>query len=78
MWPWRTEIPEENAFIRKPVFFAAAKKDHVCVYDYAVSEMEKYAVGGLKIVDFQGGHCVHLEEPETLNGELEGWIRDTL
>jgi len=78
VWSWRTEIPEDKLFIKKPVFFAAARKDHVCVYDYAVPQMEKYAVGGLKVVDFQGGHWVHLEDPETFNRELEAWICDTL
>ncbi|KAG0694074.1 Alpha/Beta hydrolase protein [Suillus ampliporus] len=72
------EIPEENQFIRKPAFFAAARKDHVCIHEYAVSQMEKYARGGLKMVEFPGGHWVQLEEPETFNKELEGWIRDTL
>ncbi|KAG1751399.1 Alpha/Beta hydrolase protein [Suillus paluster] len=38
----------------------------------------KYAKGGLNIVEFQGGHWVQLEEPDTFNKELEGWIRDTL
>jgi soluble epoxide hydrolase/lipid-phosphate phosphatase len=52
-------------------------KDHVCIHDYAVPELEKYAVGGLKIVEFQGGHWLQLEEPERFNRELEGWIRDT-
>jgi len=75
---WRTEIPKEDMYIKKPAFFAAARKDHVCVWDYAVPEMEKYAVGGLKIVEFQGGHWLQLEEPEMLNRELEGWILDTL
>ncbi|KAJ8588535.1 alpha/beta-hydrolase [Rhizopogon salebrosus TDB-379] len=69
-------IPE-NFFIKKPAFFAAAMKDHVCIHDYSVPVMEKYAVGGLKIVEFQGGHWPHLEEPERFNRELEGWIRDT-
>ncbi|KAG2089864.1 Alpha/Beta hydrolase protein [Suillus discolor] len=72
------EIPEENQFIKKPAFFAVARKDHVCVYDYAVPQMKKYATGGLHMVEFQGGHWVQLEEPETFNRELEGWIRDTL
>jgi soluble epoxide hydrolase/lipid-phosphate phosphatase len=52
-------------------------KDHVCIHDSAVPVLEKYAVGGLKIVEFQEGHWLHLEEPERFNRELEGWIRDT-
>jgi soluble epoxide hydrolase/lipid-phosphate phosphatase len=52
-------------------------KDHVCIHDYAVPVLEKYALGGLKIVEFQGGHWLQLEEPERFNKELEGWIRDT-
>ncbi|KAG2154336.1 Alpha/Beta hydrolase protein [Suillus bovinus] len=72
------DIPEENQFIKKPAFFAVARKDHVCVYDYGVPQMKQYATGGLHMVEFQGGHWVQLEEPETFNRELHGWIRDTL
>jgi len=73
-----TEIPEENLFIKKPAFIAAAMKDHVGVHQYTVSQMEKYAKGGLKIVEFQGGHWVQLEEPERFNRELESWVCDVL
>jgi hypothetical protein len=40
--------------------------------------MEKHAVGGLKIVEFDTGHRLQLEQPENVNRELEVWIRDTI
>jgi pimeloyl-ACP methyl ester carboxylesterase len=71
------EIIDESLLIKKPVFFGGAKKDYVCLYEPAVPHMEKYAVGGLKIVEFDTGHRVQLEQPENVNRELDVWIRDT-
>jgi soluble epoxide hydrolase/lipid-phosphate phosphatase len=71
------EITDESLLIKKPAFFGAAKKDYVCLYEPAVPHMEKHAVGGLKIVEFDTGHRLQLEQPENVNRELEVWIRDT-
>jgi soluble epoxide hydrolase/lipid-phosphate phosphatase len=58
------KITDESPLIKKPAFFGAAKKDHACLHEPAVPHMEKHAVGGLKVVKFDTGNRVQLEQPE--------------
>ncbi|KIK99374.1 hypothetical protein PAXRUDRAFT_822790 [Paxillus rubicundulus Ve08.2h10] len=70
-------VSEEDIKIRKPTFMAVAKYDYVCPYEFAIAEIEKYAVGGLTIVEFDTGHWLPLEKPEEYNEALEHWIAST-
>ncbi|KIJ68099.1 hypothetical protein HYDPIDRAFT_83277 [Hydnomerulius pinastri MD-312] len=70
-------LSEEQIKIRKPAFMAVAKFDYVCVRDYAIGEIEKYAAGGLTLVEFDTGHWLLLEQPEEYNNALEQWITST-
>lgn len=68
---------EEDIKIRKPTFMAVAKYDYVCPREVAIAQIEKYAVGGLTIVEFDTGHWLQLEKPEEYNEALERWITST-
>ncbi|KAG9316768.1 Alpha/Beta hydrolase protein [Chiua virens] len=59
-------VSEENIKIKKPAFMAVANYDYVCFHDFAIVEMEKYAKGGLTIVEFDTGHWLQMEKPEEL------------
>lgn len=54
-----------------------AKYDYVCFAEFAITEMEKYAQGGLTIVEFDTGHWTHLEKPEEHNDALDRWVTNT-
>lgn len=56
---------------------AVAKYDYVCFREFAITEIEKYAKGGLTIVEFDAGHWVQLEKPQEYNDALERWALDT-
>lgn len=70
-------VSDEDILIKKPVFMAVAKYDYVCLRDFAITEIKKYAVGGLAIAEFDTGHFTHLEKPEEYNDALESWVVNT-
>ncbi|KAN0091297.1 Alpha/Beta hydrolase fold [Tylopilus felleus] len=73
----KATVSEEDIKIRKPAFMAVAKYDYVCFREFAITEIEKYAKGGLTIVEFDAGHWVQLEKPQEYNDALERWALDT-
>ncbi|KAF9241876.1 Alpha/Beta hydrolase protein [Melanogaster broomeanus] len=73
----RDTVSEEDIKIRKPAFMAVAKYDYVCPRDFAIAGVEKHAVGGLTIVEFDTGHWLQLEKPDEYNNALERWLTST-
>ena len=53
---------------------AVANCDYVCIREVAISTIEKYAQGGLTIVEFDTGHWPFLEKPEEFNDALDRWV----
>ncbi|KAH0828013.1 Alpha/Beta hydrolase protein [Lanmaoa asiatica] len=70
-------VSEADINIKKPAFMAVAKNDYVCLHEFAITEIEKYAKGGLTIVEFDVGHWAQLEKPEEYNDALDRWVTDT-
>lgn len=70
-------VSDEDILIHKPVFMAVAKYDHVCLRECAITEIKKYAIGGLAIVEFDTGHWTQLEKPEEYSDALERWVVNT-
>ena len=64
-------------YIKKPAFIAVAKYDCICWPEFAITQIEKYAKGGLAIVEFDTGHWLHLEKPEEYNNALDRWVTNT-
>ncbi|KAF8444804.1 Alpha/Beta hydrolase protein [Boletus edulis BED1] len=73
----RTTVTEEDINIRKPAFMAVAKYDFVCFREFAITEIEKYAKGGLTTVEFDVGHWPQLEKAEEYNEALDRWMMNT-
>ncbi|KAF7586397.1 hypothetical protein BBP40_008947 [Aspergillus hancockii] len=68
-------IPEEDKFCPVPNLFIAAKRDYVCQADLQIPSTRTWAPNA-KIETMDCGHWVQLEEPETLNELLDGFVRD--
>lgn len=70
-------VSEDNIKIKKPAFMAVANYDYVCFREFAIAEIEKYAKGGLTIIEFDVGHWPQLEKPEDYNDALDRWVTNT-
>ncbi|KAF8557650.1 alpha/beta-hydrolase [Imleria badia] len=70
-------LSEEDINIKRPAFMAVAKYDYVCFREFAITEIEKYAKGGLTIVEFDVGHWLQLEKAEEYNDALDRWAMNT-
>lgn len=72
-------IPQAEYFdgVKKPHFFGAALKDHICtapVGKFQTMSANQFA----KIVDFDSDHWVPLAQPQKLNEELLAWIESAV
>ncbi|KAG8214073.1 Alpha/Beta hydrolase protein [Butyriboletus roseoflavus] len=70
-------VSEDDIKIKKPAFMAVANYDYVCFREFAITEIEKYAKGGLTIVELNAGHWPQLEKPEEYNDALDRWVTNT-
>ena len=56
---------------------AVSNCDYICVREYAIPEIQKYAQGGLTIVEFDTGHWPFLAKSEEFNDALDHWLTST-
>lgn len=66
-------IPLDKYDITKPVFFAAATNDYICLSAFGKTIVDKHCKNAT-IREFDAGHWVLLSHADELNGELEAWI----
>ncbi|KAI0060508.1 alpha/beta-hydrolase [Artomyces pyxidatus] len=68
-------VPEEAAVINQPVFFAACKKDEICLPAIRHLTMGKRVKGPATIQEFDADHWVYLSHVEEINNALSGWLQ---
>ncbi|KAJ3145114.1 hypothetical protein HDU89_007530 [Geranomyces variabilis] len=70
-------IPTDAYTIDKPVFFAAALKDYVCLPDFQKPSLLKWCTKAT-IKDYDSDHWLLLSSHKALNADLEEWLTKTV
>ncbi|KAI0060511.1 alpha/beta-hydrolase [Artomyces pyxidatus] len=67
-------IPKESAEVKQPVFFAACKKDTICLPALGYTSIAASVRGPVTTQEFDADHWAMLSHAEELNDALLGWL----